>query len=177
MKKRNVTLLALLLGFIMVLSFLAASSEGAEKEKKDEAVVVSEGKTVKVNYTLTVDGKEMDSSKGHGPLEFKVGSHQVIPGFEKAVVGLKVGDKKSVKVAPEDAYGPVDPSAIQNISKKQLPPEITPKAGMVLSAHGNDGQTMPVKIVEVKDDVVVVDFNHPLAGKTLNFDVEVLEIK
>lgn len=177
MKTRNVTLFALLLGFIMALSFLAASSEGAEKEKKDEAVVVSEGKTVKVNYTLTVDGKEMDSSKGRGPLEFKVGSHQVIPGFEKAVVGMKAGDKKSVKVAPEDAYGPVDPNAVQTVAKNQLPPEITPKAGMVLSAHGKDGQTMPVKIVEVKDDVVVVDFNHPLAGKTLNFDVEVLEIK
>ena len=177
MKTRNVTLFALLLGFIMALSFLAASSEGAEKEKKDEAVVVSEGKTVKVNYTLTVDGKEMDSSKGRGPLEFKVGSHQVIPGFEKAVVGMKAGDKESVKVAPEDAYGPVDPNAVQTVAKNQLPPEITPKAGMVLSAHGKDGQTMPVKIVEVKDDVVVVDFNHPLAGKTLNFDVEVLEIK
>jgi len=177
MKTGNMRLSVLLLGFVIALSFLAALSEGAEKEKKDETVVVSEGKTVKVNYTLTVDGKEVDSSKGRGPLEFKVGSHQVIPGFEKAVMGMNAGDKKSVKVGPEDAYGPVDPNAVQNVPKNQLPPEITPKAGMVLSARGKDGQTMPVKIVEVKDDVVVMDFNHPLAGKTLNFDVEVLEIK
>jgi FKBP-type peptidyl-prolyl cis-trans isomerase 2 len=162
---------------MMVLSFWVASSEGAEKEKKEEAVVVSEGKSVKVNYTMSVDGKVMDSSKERGPLEFKAGSHQVIPGFEKAVMGMKVGEKKSVKVGPEDAYGPEDPTAIQNVPKNQLPAEITPKAGMILTARGKDGESMPVKIVEVKDDVVVMDFNHPLAGKTLNFDVEVIEIK
>lgn len=176
MKTRNVTLFSVLLAVVVGLSFLAVYAEAAEKDKKEE-VVISEGKTVKVNYTLTVDGKEVDSSKGRGPLEFKPGSHQVIPGFEKAVMGMKVGDKKSFKVAPEDGYGPEDPTARQNIPKKQLPPEITPKAGMMLMAHGKDGQSIPVKIVEVRDDEVVMDFNHPLAGKTLNFDVEVLEIK
>ena len=85
--------------------------------------------------------------------------------------------KSPLKSARKTLNGPVDPSAVQNVPKNQLPPEITPKAGMVLSARGKDGQTMPVKIVEVKDDVIVMDFNHPLAGKTLNFDVEVLEIK
>ena len=177
MKTSNVKLFVVILGVLMALSVLAASSEGAESEKKDEAVVVSEGKTVKVNYTLTVDGKEADSSKGRGPMEFKTGSRQIIPGFEKAVMGMKAGEKKSFKVAPEDAYGPVDPMAIQNVPKNQLPSEITPKAGMILTAQGKDGQSMPVKIVEVKDDVVVMDFNHPLAGKTLNFDVEIMEIK
>jgi FKBP-type peptidyl-prolyl cis-trans isomerase 2 len=177
MKTSNVKLFAVLLGFLMALSFLAATSEGAEKEKKDEAPVASEGKTVKLEYTLTVDGKETDSSKGRGPMEFKTGSGQVIPGFEKAVMGMKVGEKKSFKLAPGDAYGPVEPKAIQNVPKNQLPPEITPKAGMILTAQGKDGQSMPVKIVEVKDDVVVMDFNHPLAGKTLNFDVEIIEIK
>jgi FKBP-type peptidyl-prolyl cis-trans isomerase 2 len=176
MKKQNV-LVALLLGSMMVLSFWVASSEGAEKEKKEEAVVVSEGKSVKVNYTMSVDGKVMDSSKERGPLEFKAGSHQVIPGFEKAVMGMKVGEKKSVKIGPEDAYGPEDPKGIQNVPKNQLPAGMTPKAGMMLTARGKDGESMPVRIVEVKDDVVVMDFNHPLAGKTLNFDVEVVEIK
>ena len=178
MKKSNVMLFSLLLGFIVALSFLAASSEGAEKEKKEEAaVVVSEGKSVKVNYTMTIDGKVMDSTKERGPLEYKAGSRQVIPGFEKAVMGMKVGEKKSFKVGPEDAYGPEDPTAIQNVPRNQLPADMTPKPGMILTARGKDGESMPVKIVEVKDDVVVMDFNHPLAGKTLNFDVEVLEIR
>jgi FKBP-type peptidyl-prolyl cis-trans isomerase 2 len=176
MKTRNVTLFSVLLAVIVGLSFLAAYSEAAEKDKKEE-IVISEGKAVKVNYTLTVDGKEADSSKGRGPLEFKPGSHQVIPGFEKAVMGMKVGEKKSFKVAPEDGYGPEDPAAKQNVPKNQLPPDITPKAGMMLMAQAKDGRSIPVKIVEVKDDVVVIDLNHPLAGKTLNFDVEVLEIK
>lgn len=177
MKTRDVTLFSVLLAVIIGLSVLAAYSEAAEKDKKEETVVISEGKTVKVNYTLTVEGKEVDSSKGRGPLEFKPGSHQVIPGFEKAVMGMKIGEKKSFKVAPEDGYGPEDPTARQNVPKNQLPPEITPKAGMMLMAHAKDGQSIPVKIVEVKDDVVVMDLNHPLAGKTLNFDIEVLEIK
>jgi FKBP-type peptidyl-prolyl cis-trans isomerase 2 len=177
MKKRNVTLFALLLAGSIAMSFLAASSEGAEKENKEEAVVVSEGKSIKVNYTLTVDGKVVDSSKERGPLEVKAGSHQLIPGFEKALMGMKVGEKKSFKVSPEEGYGPEDPRGIQDIPKDQLPPEITPKAGMVLTARGKDGQSMPVRIVEVKEDVVIINFNHPLAGKTLNFDVEVVDIK
>ena len=92
-------------------------------------------------------------------------------------MGMKVGEKKSFKVAPEEGYGIADPNAIQKVPKDQLPPEIAPKAGMMLTAQGKDGQSMPVKIVEVKDDVVVMDFNHPLAGKTLNFDVEIKEIQ
>ena len=156
--------------------FLAVSSEAAEKNKNGGTLVVSEGKSVKVNYTLTVDGKVVDSSNGRGPLEFKAGSHQMIPGFEKAVMGMKTGEKKSFKVSPKEGYGPEDPKAIRDIPKSQLPPEMTPKAGMTLTAQSN-GQSVPVRIVEVKKDVVVMNFNHPLAGKTLHFDVEVLEIK
>jgi FKBP-type peptidyl-prolyl cis-trans isomerase 2 len=177
MKARNVMLLAVLLGFIVALAFFAGSSEGAEKKKGGETSVVSDGKSVKVQYTLTVDGKVMDSSNGREPLQFKAGSHQVIPGFEKAVMGMKVGEKKSFKVSPEEGYGLKDPKAIQDVPKTQLPPDITPKAGMTLYAQTKDGKRFPVKIVEVKKDVVVMDFNHPLAGKTLNFDVEVVDIK
>ena len=177
MKKRIALGLAVFAGLIMSVLFLVSASLAAEEEKKPETAVVSEGKTVKVQYTLTVDGKVEDSSKERGPLEFKAGSHQVIPGFEKALMGMKTGEKKSFKVNPEDAYGQVDPAALQSVPRSQLPAELTPKAGMMLTASGKDGQSMPVKIVEVKDDVVVMDFNHPLAGKTLNFDVEVVEIK
>lgn len=177
MKTRKVTFSVLLSGFITVLLFSAAFSEAAEKEKKEVELIVSEGASVKVNYTLTVDGKVFDSSKGDEPLQFKVGSHAVIPGFEKAVMGMKVGEKKSFRVSPEEGYGLEDPKAIQDVPKKQLPPDITPKAGMILFAQGKDNNSVPVKIKEVKDDVVVMDFNHPLAGKTLNFDIEVVEIK
>jgi len=177
MKTRKVTFSVLLLGLIAVLLFSAAFSEAADKGKKKGAVKVAEGSTVKVNYTLTVDGKVVDSSKGHEPLEFKVGSHQVIPGFEKAVLGMKVGEKKAFTVSPEEGYGPVNPKAFQEIPRKQLPSDITPKAGMTLMAHGKDNRPVPVRIKEVKGDVVVMDFNHPLAGKTLKFDIEVVEIK
>jgi FKBP-type peptidyl-prolyl cis-trans isomerase 2 len=176
MKKKTASIFTVFLGLVLVLPFFADLSRAAE-EKKADVNVVSEGKTVKANYTLTVDGKVEDSSKERGPLEFKVGSNQVIPGFEKALMGMKAGEKKSFKVAPEEAYGPVDPGALQSVPRSQLPPEITPKVGMMLTAAGKDGQSMPVRIVEVKDDVVVMDFNHPLAGKTLDFDVEVVEVK
>jgi FKBP-type peptidyl-prolyl cis-trans isomerase 2 len=179
MKRANIAylFLVLLFGFMTVLSVLPAPAKAAEKAKKGAAAVIADGKSVKVNYTLTVDGKVVDSSKGRQPLEFKAGTHQMIPGFEKEVIGMKVGEKKSFKVKPEDGYGPVNPKAYREVPKKQLPAGVTPKAGMTLFAQGQNGQQIPVKIKEVKKDVVVIDFNHPLAGKTLNFDVEVVEVK
>jgi len=177
MKSRNLMSLAAVLGFVAALMFSAVSSQAAESAKKGNALVVSEGKSVKVEYTLTVDGKVVDSSKGREPLEFKAGSHQVVTGFEKGVMGMKVGEKKSFKVSPEEGYGAQDPKAIRDIPRKDLPADLTPKAGMILLAQDKNGQRFPAKIVEVKKDAVVMDFNHPLAGKTLNFDVEVLDIK
>ena len=177
MKTRNVTLLTVLSGIIISLSFFAVSYGGAEQAKKDQAPVVAEGKTVKVSYTLTVDGKVVDSSKERGPLQFKPGNHEMIPGFEKAVMGMKVGQKKSFKVSPKEGYGPENPKAIHNVPKNQLPPDITPKAGMTLYAQGKNGQRIPVRVKEVKKDVVVMNLNHPLAGKTLHFDVEIVDIQ
>jgi len=174
MKSRNLMLFAVVLEFAAALMFSAVSSEAAGKEK---SLAVSEGKSVKVEYTLKVDGKEVDSSKGRQPLEFKAGSNEVVPGFEKAVMGMKVGEKKSFKVSPEEGYGAVNREAIRDVPRKELPADLTPKAGMTLYAQAKNGQHFPVKIMEVKKDVVVMDFNHPLAGKTLNFDVEVVDIK
>jgi len=170
-------LFAVLLGFVAALMFSAVSSEAAEKTKKGNSLVVSEGKSVRVDYTLKVDGKVVDTSKDREPLRFKAGSHEVVPGFEKAVMGMKVGEKKSFKVSPEEGYGAVNPKAMRDVPRKELPEDLTPKAGMTLSAQTKDGQRFPVRIVEVKKDVVVMDFNHPLAGKTLNFNVEVLDIR
>ncbi len=177
MTLKKLKLFAVLVMLFAVILFLSGSSQSAEKPKKGGAPMVSEGKTVKVNYTLKVEGKVVDSSTGRDPLEFKAGSRQMIPGFEKAVMGMRVGEKKSFKVSPEDGYGKEDPNAIQNVPKDQLPSDIKPQAGMVLYAQTKDGQQVPVKVMEVKNDVVVMNFNHPLAGKTLNFDVEVMEVR
>jgi len=175
MRRSNVMFLVLFLGLIAVAT-VSAPAAAAEKPT-EKTTVVADGKTVDVNYTLTVDGKVVDSSKGGKPLEFKAGAHQMIPGFEKALMGMKVGERKSFKVKPEEGYGLVNPKAFRDVPKKQLPPGMTPKAGMTLTAQGKDGRQIPVKIKEVKKDTVVIDFNHPLAGKTLNFDVGVVAIK
>ncbi len=139
-------------------------------------LTVAKGRTVQVNYTLTVDGKVIDSSKGRQPLEVKIGAHQVIPGFEKGLMGMKVGEKKSFTVKPEDGYGEVNPKAILEVPKSKLPKNIKLTPGMVLESQVN-GHIVPVSVVKVKKETVVLDFNSPLAGKTLNFDVEVVDIK
>jgi FKBP-type peptidyl-prolyl cis-trans isomerase SlyD len=175
MRKVNVLFLVLFFGFIAGVT-VTAPARAAEKPVKGTAVV-ADGKTVKVNYTLTVDGKVVDSSKGGAPMEFKEGAHQVIPGFEKGVMGMKTGQKKSFTVNPKEGYGLVNPKAFQEVPKKQLPANITPKAGMTLFAQGKNGKRLPVKIKEVRKDSVVIDFNHPLAGKTLHFDVQVMGIQ
>lgn len=177
MHKRKMLLLAVLVGLMTALSFISVPSEGAGKNKNNNTVVVSEGKAVKVNYTLKVDGKVFDSSVGRKPVEFTAGSHQMIPGFEKGVMGMKAGQKKSFSVSPAEGYGPEDPKAIRSIPKSQIPPDIKPKAGMLLDTKKKNGQRVPVKVVKVNKDAVVINFNHPLAGKTLKYDVEVLEIK
>ena len=174
MKKARVMFLVLLFAVFAAVT-VSAPARAAEKPTKGAAV--ADGKTVKVNYSLTVDGKVVDSSKGREPLEFKEGAHQMIPGFEKALMGMKAGQKKSFTLKPEEGYGKINPKAYQEVPKSQLPKDMTPEAGMTLMAQTKDGQKIPVRIKEVKKDSVVMDFNHPLAGKTLKFDVEVVDVK
>jgi len=133
--------------------------------------------TVTLNYTLTVDGEVVDASEGKEPLELTLGSGQIMPAFEKAVAGLKAGDKKSFTLTAEEGFGARIPEQVQRVPRSQLPKDMTPESGMVVQAKSPEGQVRNVTILEVKDDVVVMDFNHPLAGKSLNFDVEVLEVK
>ncbi|MDA8169369.1 MAG: peptidylprolyl isomerase [Nitrospiraceae bacterium] len=174
-KSKKAIRVPLLFSILFLLAAFAAPPLAGAAGKS--VPVVTAGKTVKVNYTLKVDGKVVDSSKGKPPLEFKAGSHEMIPGFEKAVMGMKLGEKKSFKVSPEEGYGKVNPKAIQEIPKSKLPPNIKPAPGMMLSASTPDGHHIPVRVVSVKKDTIVLDFNPPLAGKTLNFDVEVVGIK
>ncbi len=150
----------------------------AEKEKANKEVpVVQDGKTVKVHYTLTVDGKNVDSSRQGDPLDVKVGEGNVIPGFENALKGMKTGEKKSFDVSPAEGYGQVDPQNMVEVPTSQLPADLKPEVGMTLYATGEHGQPIPARIAEVKESSVIMNFNHPLAGKTLHFDVEVIDIK
>jgi peptidylprolyl isomerase len=163
--------------FIFVSVWVSVMPGYGENKAEKEAIMVSDGNTVKVHYTLTVEGEVVDSSDGKDPLEFEVGSSQVIPGFEKSVVGMKKGDQKSFEISPEDGYGKVDPNGVKEIPRDNLPPDVKPEVGMTLYATSPDGQAIPLKIAEVKENAIVIDMNHPLAGKTLNFEVEVVEIK
>lgn len=138
---------------------------------------VKNGDTVKVHYhgRLT-DGTTFDSSQGRAPLEFEVGAQQVIKGFDEGVLGMSVGEKKTIRIPAEDAYGSASEDKMIEFPRAQFPPDMKPEVGMQLSLRSQDGQDFPVVISAVMDDVVVLDANHPLAGRDLVFDVEVVEI-
>jgi len=138
---------------------------------------VKAGDTVRVHYhgRLT-DGTTFDSSEGRAPLEFEVGSGMVIRGFDDGVTGMTIGEKKTIEIPVEEAYGPKDPEAIIEFPVDRFPPEMKPEVGMQLAMTNAQGQQIPVTIVEVKPDVVVLDANHQLAGQDLIFDLELVEI-
>jgi FKBP-type peptidyl-prolyl cis-trans isomerase SlyD len=139
--------------------------------------VIQEGSIVSIEYTLTDEtGKVIDSSSGKGPLTYIQGAGQIVPGLEKELAGLKVGAQKKVSIKPEEGYGSVDPKAFQEIPKDKIPPDAQ-KPGAMLMSQSPDGRPIAMRVHEVKDKTIVVDFNHPLAGKTLNFDVKVTDIK
>ena len=136
-----------------------------------------EGSTVKIHYTGKLDdGTVFDSSRERDPLEFKLGSGMVIAGFDEAVNGMEVGENKSVSIPPEQAYGERSDKNVMEIKRETLPPEITPEVGMKLQASAANGGVMIVTVTDVKDDTLTIDANHQLAGKTLNFDIELMEI-
>ena len=135
------------------------------------------GDSVKIHYTGTLDdGTQFDSSDGREPLAFELGSGQVIPGFDKAVDGMTVGESKSVNIPAEDAYGPHHPQMIQEVPRSALPDDLEPAEGMGLQAQGPDGQVLNLVVTGVQEESITVDGNHPLAGKALNFDIELVSI-
>ena len=138
---------------------------------------VEKGSSVKIEYTLKDDkGAVIDTNTGKDALAFTQGSQQIIPGLDKALLGMKVGDSKKVTVKPEDGYGNVDPKAEAEVPKTALP-EGAAVVGTRLLARGQDGQPRPVTVKAVKDTTVVLDLNHPLAGKTLFFDVKIVSVE
>lgn len=135
------------------------------------------GDTVRIHYIGTLsDGSQFDSSEGRDPLEFSLGSGQVIPGFDRAVLGMAVGDNKSVSIEPEDAYGPKHEQLVQDVPKSALPQDMNPDVGMRLQSQSPDGQVIHLVVTAVAEDSITVDGNHPLAGQTLTFDINLVEI-
>ncbi|MDQ7016344.1 MAG: peptidylprolyl isomerase [Gammaproteobacteria bacterium] len=133
------------------------------------------GDTVQIHYTGTLDdGKQFDSSEGREPLEFVLGSGGVIPGFDDAVTGMNVGDKKTVRIEPDRAYGHRQDDMQQEVPKNLLPEEMPLEVGMPLQAQSPDGQTINMSVVEIRDETIIVDANHPLAGQALTFAIELV---
>jgi peptidylprolyl isomerase len=140
-------------------------------------LVVDSGDTVKVNYTGKLeDGSVFDSSEGKTPLEFEVGSGSLIPGFENAVYGLKVGDKKTITIPVDQAYGPRHEEMVGKVPRAQFPEDMVLEVGRTLQLPQPDGRAMNAVISEIDDSTVTLDGNHPLAGETLIFDIEIVEI-
>ena len=152
-----------------------AAAAPAEEPQAPPATV-QDHMTVGLEYTLTVDGAVVDTTKERGPFHYIHGQGQMIPGLERELTGLHVGDSKEVAVSPADGYGEVDPAAFVEVPKAQLPKDMTPTVGMILRGVNPDGKNFRAKINEIKDTSVVLDLNHPLAGKTLNFQVKVTDI-
>lgn len=142
-----------------------------------EDALVAAGKKIKMDYTLTVNNEQVETSVGKQPLEFVDGDHSIIPGLEKGIEGMRVGEEKTITVEPKDAYGEADPKLFKELPKISMPANAQPKVGMVLQAQDPNGESFPAIISAIKDDKVLLDFNHPLAGKQLTFKIKILGIE
>ena len=139
-------------------------------------MAVEKGDKVQIEYTGTLDnGNVFDTSEKHGkPLEFEVGSGDVIPGFDSAVMGMEEGQEKDITIEPKDAYGMRNGDLVKKIPRSNLPQDQIPEVGMVLAVGFPDGRQLPAKIIEVNDDEVSIDMNHPLAERTLHFKIKLV---
>ena len=138
---------------------------------------VKKGDLVKVHYTgKLTGGEQFDSSDGRDPLEFTVGAGQMIAGFDAALPGMKIGDKKTINIPAKDAYGEIDETAIIEFPKENVPADMKLEPGQQLTLSNQEGQPFPVTVKEIKEDMLILDANHFLAGKELVFDIELMEI-
>jgi len=166
MGKTGRALLGVALLVVMVLAGCGGASEAGD------------GDAVKVHYTGTLeDGTEFDTSRDREPLEFTLGEGKLIPGFEEAVLGMQVGESKVVTIPADQAYGPYRDDLVSIVQRDELPEDFEPEVGQRLQAQQSDGQTVFVSVVEVSENSITVDANHPLAGKDLTFEIELLQIE
>lgn len=153
----------------------SANEPLSSSEPAKEVPAIQSGSTVELEYTLTDGtGDVISSNRGQAPLRYIHGQREIPPGLEQALVGLHAGDRKAVTVAPEDGFGPIDPQAITEVPKESIPSDAL-AVGTALIARGPEGERR-VRVKEIREKSVVLDLNHPLAGKTLYFDVQVLRV-
>ncbi len=140
-------------------------------------VIAEQGKSVKIHYTGTLDdGTVFDTSKGKDPLEFVIGGGKVIVGFEEAVLGMSVGETKEVAIPPEKAYGEREEEMVMTVPRDQVPPDLDIEVGQMLQMGAPSGELVQVVVVDITEKEVTLDANPPLAGKKLNFDIELIEV-
>ena len=155
---------------------VAVSACWAQDATSEEKTVIAEGSSVSIEYTLKLDdGTTVDSNVGEDPMVYKQGGSEILPALETALFGLAVGDTKQVKLTAEQGYGPVMQEGYQEVEIDMVP-EDARTVGTTLMATAPDGQQQPIRVHEVKEETIVLDFNHPLAGQALNFDVKILAI-
>jgi FKBP-type peptidyl-prolyl cis-trans isomerase SlyD len=158
-------------------TLLASAAFAQTPAVSPDKTAVQNGSSVSIEYTLKDEGGQvLDSNKGKNPLTFTQGQQQIIPGLEREMIGMRAGEEKKVVVKPEDGYGPVVPNAQTEVPKEAIPKEGL-KVGTPLMARSGSGESRPVVVKEIKESTVVLDLNHPLAGKTLFFDVKVLGVE
>ena len=136
------------------------------------------GDTVKIHFTGKLqDETVIETSKDRDALEFKIGDGNVIPGLEQGVIGMAAGDKKTIAISPQDAFGQPQEDLVVDINKSEFPKDVELAAGAYLNIESSDGKEFKAKVVEIMEDTVTLDANHPLAGVTINYDVELMEIR
>jgi len=138
---------------------------------------VQDGQVISMDYTLKVDNEVVDTSEGHEPIEFIQGTGNIIPGLERELYGMTVGEAKNVVVPAKDGYGDVDSQAFMDVPRNQFPETIPMEIGTVLELHDQSGRPMHARIDQVGDETVRLDFNHPLAGKELHFSVKIAKLR
>ncbi len=146
-------------------------------ETSSKPPVIADDVVVSMDYTLTVDGALVDASEESEPIEFLQGHQNIIPGLEKELYGLSVGDSREIIVAPQEGYGVIDPQAIMDIPRSEFPKDINLKPGLELELQQPDGHVLHAVVTAIKPDAVTLDFNHPLAGKELTFRVTVTSLR
>ena len=168
----------LILGFLLCACGAAAPAIAEENPGNgEEKVVIESGRTVAIEYTLKLDdGTVADSNVGGEPLKYTQGEGQILPSLEKELEGMGEGDSRSVRLSAEDGYGDVNPEFFREVPEDSVP-EDARKIGQVLYGEGPNGQPFQVRVHEVREEIIVLDLNHPLAGEALNFDVTVVSVE
>ena len=162
---------------LVSLSLAAAVAHAEDPKNRQEEKVIEAGSMVGIEYTLTLkDGTKVESNVGGEALRFEQGSNQIIPGLEKEMIGMKVGEAKQVTVTPDEGYGQVNPAAFIEVPVAELPVDAR-QPGAMLMARDDQGRSQPLRVDKIEGETATLDFNHPLAGKTLVFEFKILEVQ